>query len=259
MDKKTTLIDNLPNLMNLFDMTKHISKFLALILITFVMFGCASQQNKDPLEGLNRSVYKFNDVVDKVALKPVAQGYQAVIPTPVQMGVNNFFKNIRDVVTLVNELFQFKFKQAANTTGRVALNTTVGVLGLFDVHSKAGGARTKEDFGQTLGYYGLSSGAYLILPLLGPSSTRDGIGFATDAFFFDPIGYINDDTTRWATIALAVTDKRADLMDDIYIRDKSFDPYAYMRDSYLQNRENLVKDGVEDPNGVNPYTIPFGN
>ncbi|MCX7190832.1 MAG: VacJ family lipoprotein [Candidatus Methylopumilus sp.] len=229
MDKKTTLIDNLPNLMNLFDMTKHISKFLALILIAFVMFGCASQQNKDPLEGLNRSVYKY------------------------------FFINIRDVVTLVNELFQFKFKQAANTTGRVALNTTVGVLGLFDVHSKAGGARTKEDFGQTLGYYGLSSGAYLVLPLLGPSSTRDGIGFATDAFFFDPIGYINDDTTRWATIALAVTDKRADLMDDIDIRDKSFDPYAYMRDSYLQNRENLVKDGVEDPVGVRPYTVPFGN
>ena len=127
------------------------------------------------------------------------------------------------------------------------------------MHSKAGGARTKEDFGQTLGYYGIDSGAYLVLPLLGPSSTRDGIGFATDAFFFDPIGYINDDTTRWATIAVAVIDKRADLMDDIDIRDKSFDPYAYMRDSYLQNRENLVKDGVEDPNGVRPYTLPLGN
>jgi phospholipid-binding lipoprotein MlaA len=153
--------------MNPFDMTKHISKFLVAILVTFVMFGCASQQNKDPLEGLNRTVYKFNDVVDKVALKPVAQGYQAITPTPIQTGVNNFFKNIRDVVTLVNELFQFKFKQAANTTGRVALNTTVGVLGIFDVHSKAGGARTKEDFGQTLGYYGIDSGAYLVLPLLG--------------------------------------------------------------------------------------------
>jgi len=245
--------------MNLLDMTKHISKFLVTILITFVMFGCASQQNKDPLEGLNRSVYNFNDVVDKVALKPVAQGYQAITPTPVQEGVNNFFKNVRDVVTLVNELFQFKFKQAANTTGRVAINTTVGVLGLSDVHSKAGGARTKEDFGQTLGYYGLGSGAYLVLPLLGPSSTRDGIGFATDAFFFNPIGYINDDTTRWATIAAAVIDKRADLMDDFDIRDKSLDPYAYMRDSYLQNRENLVNDGVEDPNGVSPYTIPLGN
>ncbi len=245
--------------MNLLDMTKHISKFLVTILITFVMFGCASQQNKDPLEGLNRSVYNFNDVVDKVALKPVAQGYQAITPTPVQAGVNNFFKNVRDVVTLVNELFQFKFKQAANTTGRVAINTTVGVLGLFDVHSKAGGARTKEDFGQTLGYYGVGSGAYLVLPLLGPSSTRDGIGFATDAFFFNPIGYINDDTTRWATIAAAVIDKRADLMDDFDIRDKSLDPYAYMRDSYLQNRENLVNDGEEDPNGVSPYTIPLGN
>jgi phospholipid-binding lipoprotein MlaA len=240
-------------------MTKHFSKFLVAILVTFFMFGCASQQNKDPLEGLNRTVYKFNDVVDKAALKPIAQGYQAVAPTPVQTGVNNFFKNIRDVVTLVNELFQFKFKQAANTTGRVALNTTVGVLGIFDVHSKAGGARTKEDFGQTLGYYGFDSGAYLVLPLLGPSSTRDGIGFVTDAMFFDPIGYINDDTARWSTVAVAVIDKRADLMEEIDIRDKSFDPYAYMRDSYMQNRENLVKDGAEDPNAVRGYTIPIGN
>ena len=240
-------------------MTKHFNKFFVAILVTFFMFGCASQQNKDPLEGLNRSVYKFNDVVDKAALKPIAQGYQAIAPTPVQTGVNNFFKNIRDVVTLVNELFQFKFKQAANTTGRVALNTTVGVLGIFDVHSKSGGVRTKEDFGQTLGYYGLDSGAYLVLPILGPSSTRDGIGFVTDAFFFDPIGYINDDTTKWTTIAVAIVDKRADLMEEIDIRDKAFDPYAYMRDSYLQNRENLVKDGADDPNAIRGYTIPLGN
>ena len=240
-------------------MRKHFYKFFVAILVTFFMFGCASQQNKDPLEGLNRSVYKFNDVVDKAALKPIAQGYQAIAPTPVQTGVNNFFKNIRDVVTLVNELFQFKFKQAANTTSRVALNTTVGVLGIFDVHSKSGGVRTKEDFGQTLGYYGLDSGAYLVLPILGPSSARDGIGFVTDAFFFDPIGYINDDTTKWTTIAVAVVDKRADLMEEIDIRDKAFDPYAYMRDSYLQNRENLVKDGADDPNAIRGYTIPLGN
>jgi phospholipid-binding lipoprotein MlaA len=240
-------------------MTKHFSKFLVAILVTFFMFGCASQQNKDPLEGLNRTVYKFNDVVDNVALKPVAKGYQAVAPTPVQTGVNNFFKNIRDVVTLVNELFQFKFKQAANTTGRVALNTTVGVLGIFDVHSKAGGVRTREDFGQTLGYYGLDSGAYLVLPIIGPSSTRDGVGFITDAMFFDPVSYIHDVPTRNITTAVLIIDKRAELLDDTDIRDKAFDPYAFMRDSYMQYRENQVKDGVEDPNGVRPYTVPLGN
>ena len=223
------------------------------------MLGCASQQNKDPLEGMNRTVYKFNDVIDKVALKPVAKGYQAITPAPVQTGVNNFFKNIFDVVTLVNELFQFKFKQAANTTGRIALNTTVGILGFFDIHSKTGGVRTREDFGQTLGYYGLGSGAYLVLPLLGPSSTRDGIGFATDAFFFNPIGYINDDPARWALIGAAVIDKRAELIDDIDIRDRAFDPYAFMRDTYMQNRENLVKDGATESNRVSPYTIPLGN
>jgi phospholipid-binding lipoprotein MlaA len=240
-------------------MTKHFSKFLVTILVTLFMFGCASQQNKDPLEGLNRTVYKFNDVVDNVALKPVAKGYQAVTPTPVQTGVNNFFKNIRDVVTLVNELFQFKFKQAANTTGRVALNTTVGVLGIFDVHSKAGGVRTREDFGQTLGYYGLDSGAYLVLPIIGPSSTRDGVGFITDALFFDPVSYINDDTSRYVTTAVLIVDKRAELLDDTDIRDQAFDPYAFMRDTYLQFRENQVKDGTEDPNGVHPYTVPLGN
>ena len=240
-------------------MTKHLSKFLIAILVTFFMFGCASQQNKDPLEGLNRTVYKFNDVVDNVALKPVAKGYQAVTPSPVQTGVSNFFKNIRDVVTLVNELFQFKFKQAANTTGRVALNTTVGVLGIFDVHSKAGGARTREDFGQTLGYYGLDSGAYLVLPIIGPSSTRDGVGFITDALFFDPVSYINDDTSRYVTTAVLIVDKRAELLDDTDIRDKAFDPYAYMRDTYMQYRENLVRDGAEPKDGVHPYTVPLGN
>ena len=240
-------------------MPKHINKFLVTILVTFFMFGCASQQNKDPLEGLNRTVYKFNDVVDNAALKPVAKGYQAITPTPVQTGVNNFFKNIRDVVTLVNELFQFKFKQAANTGSRVAINTTVGVLGIFDVHSKSGGIRTKEDFGQTLGYYGVDSGAYLVLPIIGPSSTRDGIGFITDALFFDPVSYINDDTSRYITTAVLIVDKRAELLDDTNIRDQAFDPYAFMRDSFMQYRENQVKDGVEDPLGVRPYNLPLGN
>ncbi|QDD11897.1 VacJ family lipoprotein [Candidatus Methylopumilus rimovensis] len=240
-------------------MIKLANKFLIAILISSFMVGCATQQNKDPIEGVNRAVYKFNDVLDKAALKPVAQGYQAITPTPIQKGVSNFFKNIFDVVTLVNELFQFKFKQAANTTGRVALNTTIGLLGVFDVHSKSGGVRTREDFGQTLGYYGVGSGAYLVLPFFGPSSTRDGIGFFTDAFFFNPIGYINDDPTKWALIGLAVVDIRAEYMVDIDIRDKAFDPYAFMRDSYMQNRENLVKDGAEDPNAVAPYSVPLGS
>jgi phospholipid-binding lipoprotein MlaA len=133
----------------------------------------------------------------------------------------------------------------------------VGVLGIFDVHSKAGGVRTREDFGQTLGYYGLDSGAYLVLPIIGPSSARDGVGFITDAMFFDPVGYIHDVPSRNITTAVLIVDKRADLMDDIDIRDKAFDPYAYMRDSYMQNRENLVKDGA-DSDHINSYTIPLG-
>jgi phospholipid-binding lipoprotein MlaA len=135
----------------------------------------------------------------------------------------------------------------------------VGVLGIFDVHSKSGGTRTKEDFGQTLGYYGVDSGAYLVLPIIGPSSTRDGIGFITDALFFDPVSYINDDTSRYITTAVLIVDKRAELLDDTNIRDQAFDPYAFMRDSFMQYRENQVKDGVEDPLGVRPYNLPLGN
>ena len=143
------------------------------------------------------------------------------------------------------------------STGRVALNTTVGVLGIFDVHSKAGGIRTREDFGQTLGYYGLDSGAYLVLPIIGPSSTRDGVGFITDAMFFDPVSYIHDVPSRNITTAVLIVDKRADLMDEIDIRDQAFDPYAFMRDSYMQNRETLVKDG-EGSDHINSYSIPLG-
>ena len=246
--------------MNTSVMIMYISKFLIAILVTLFMFGCASQQNKDPLEGLNRTIYKFNGVVDKAALKPIAKGYQAITPSPVQTSVNNFFKNILDVVTVINEVFQFKFKQSFNTASRVAVNTTVGVLGVFDVHSKSGGARTREDFGQTLGYYGFDSGAYLVLPILGPSSTRDGIGFATDTFFFNPISYINDDTSRYITTAAVIVDKRAELLDDTDIRDQAFDPYAFMRDSYMQYRENLVKDGTNNKDGFQSYTVPlFGN
>jgi len=204
------------------------------------MFGCASQQNKDPLEGLNRTVYKFNDVVDKVALKPVAQGYQAITPSPVQTGVNNFFKNIRDVVTIVNELFQFKFKQAANTTGRVALNTTVGVLGIFDVHSKAGGVRTREDFGQTFGKWGASSGAYVMLPFLGPSSIRDALAKPLD-MLVNPRNLLDHASANMALVGLQVVDTRADLIPFEKIIEG--DEYLFLRDVYLQRREFLVQDG----------------
>jgi len=238
-------------------MTKHFSKFLVAILFTFFMFGCASQQNKDPLEGLNRTVYKFNDVVDNVALKPVAKGYQAATPNVVQKGIHNFFNNTRDVITAINELLQFKVKEAVNTVGRVAVNTTVGLLGVIDIHSMNGGVRTQADFGQTLGRYGFDSGAYLVLPLIGPSSTRDGIGFVTDEFLFDPVSYINDDTSRYVTVAVQIVDVRADLLDDTDIRDQAFDPYAFMRDTYMQYREHKVSGEKDSDEGVKPYSVPI--
>jgi phospholipid-binding lipoprotein MlaA len=245
--------------------SQRLTRWSAIVMAAFLLTACATtvpgagSDPRDPYENYNRSMFTFNKSVDDNVLKPVATGYVKVVPNVVREAIGNFFANIGDVWTAANNYLQGKPKDGTTDLVRVIFNSTIGIAGLIDVATPMGLPKHEEDFGQTLGYYGLDSGAYLVLPLLGPSSTRDGIGFATDAFFFDPIGYINDDTTRWATIAIAVIDKRAELMDDFDIRDKSFDPYAYMRDTYLQNRENLVRDGAEDPNGVRPYTMPFAN
>ena len=150
-------------------------KIFIIILLIFQITGCATHQNKDPLENFNRAVYKFNDVADNAIIKPVSKGYKNIAPKFVVKGINNFFNNIRDVITIINELLQGKVEYAANDTGRVLVNSTIGLLGFVDVHSISGGERRKEDFGQTLGHWGVGQGAYLVLPFLGPSSTRDAI------------------------------------------------------------------------------------
>ena len=129
-------------------------KKLFLLVLLFQLFGCATQQNIDPLEGMNRSIYGFNDAVDNAVMKPVAKGYKNVMPDVAEKGVNNFFNNLKDVITVINDLLQFKLEHAANDAGRVLGNTTVGILGTIEVHSMAGGERRKEDFGQTLAHYG---------------------------------------------------------------------------------------------------------
>jgi phospholipid-binding lipoprotein MlaA len=221
----------------------HISKLFIIILVIFQISGCATQSNKDPLESFNRAVYKFNDVADNSIMKPVSKGYKYIAPTFVVKGVNNFFNNIKDVVTVINELLQGKIEYAAKDTGRILVNSTIGLLGFFDVHSMNGGERRKEDFGQTLGYWGVDQGAYLVLPFIGPSTTRDAVGFVTDTLAFDPISYINNVRGRNQVRILQFIDARTELLNASAIMDEaSLDPYAFQRDAYLQYREALVKD-----------------
>ena len=213
------------------------------------VLGSASEYN-DPLEGMNRAIYSFNETVDGAIMKPIAKGYKAVMPNFGVKGVNNFYNNIRDVITVINDLLQLKIEHAAHDSGRVLLNSTIGIVGFIDVHSMYGGERRIEDFGQTLGHYGIGHGAYLVLPFLGPSSLRDGTGLATDTILFDPIGYVNDVRTRNQIRIVQLVDKRAELLhaSDI-LGSASLDPYAFQRDAYMQYRKALVND--ESTNEIN--------
>ncbi len=198
----------------------------------------------DPWEGVNRVIFRFNDTVDTYALKPVAQGYQAVTPQFLEDGVHNVFGNIGDVGNLANNLLQGKFHDAGVDTGRLIFNSTFGLLGFFDVARHMGLRKNDEDFGQTLGAWGLQSGPYVVLPLLGPSTVRDAVGLLPDSQLA-PYPYIDHVPTRNLTRAVDVVDARASLLSAEKL--VSGDKYIFLRNAYLQNREFKVQDGqVED-------------
>jgi len=216
--------------------------FVAAVL---ALTGCASTQtaSTDPLEGYNRAMYKFNDVVDTAILKPVAKGYDTVVPDGISQAVSNFFSNLNDVTVIINDLLQGKFEQAADDTGRFLLNSTVGVAGIFDVATGAGLPKNNEDFGQTLGSWGVEPGAYVVLPLFGPRNVRDTFGFVGD-YFSDPVTYVEGPGARNALRGTRIVDQRAALLKTEKVLDEAaFDEYIYVRDAYLQRRLNLVYDG----------------
>jgi phospholipid-binding lipoprotein MlaA len=227
----------------------YMKKLKAILLIAVLcgLSGCATT-NKDPLEGINRGIYKFNDVADKYAMKPVAKAYKAVAPEPVRTGISNFFSNLGTLTTIVNDLLQLKFAQAFSDAGRFVINSTFGIAGFIDVASKDNIPKHNEDFGQTLGYWGVGSGAYLVLPILGPSSVRDTTGLVVDVSTSDPITYlhnIGEIRTYNQIRAVQLVDRRTQLLDakDL-VDDASIDPYAFMRDAYLQRRASMVQDGL---------------
>jgi phospholipid-binding lipoprotein MlaA len=210
--------------------------------------GCASSPSgrpdaRDPFERVNRATYRFNDAVDRAVLKPVAKGYQRIAPQFVETGVGNFMDNLGYPVVLANELLQGKLGPALNDTGRLLLNTTLGIGGLLDPASAAGLDKNDEDFGQTLGKWGVPSGAYLVLPFLGPSTVRDGFGLAVDQFA-DPRTYIEEDEVRLPIQGLRIIDRRARLLSLEETLNQAYDRYAFLRNAYLQRREYLVTDGA---------------
>jgi len=218
---------------------------IASVFLAFMLTGCATQANKDPLEGLNRGIYKFNDTADKAVIKPIAGAYKAVLPSPVRTGVSNFFGNLNTFITAINDLLQFKFGKAMDDAGRFVINSTVGILGVIDVASMDNVPQHNEDFGQTLGYWGVGDGAYLVLPFLGPSTVRDTTGLVVDTVAFDPISYIDDPATRNSLRGVKFLDKRAQLLPGSDLIDEAaLDPYSFTRDAYMQRRASQIQDGA---------------
>ncbi|MDB6060447.1 MAG: rane protein [Verrucomicrobiaceae bacterium] len=201
-----------------------------------------SAVNPDPWEGFNRKIYAFNDVADRYLLKPVAKGYDTITPQFLEDGIHNIFSNVGEVGNVLNSLLQAKFKHSAEDTGRLLINSTVGLLGFFDVASKIGLEVHEEDFGQTLGYWGVKSGPYVVIPLLGPRTVRDAFGSVPDAYT-DPIPYVIDYVpTRNEVLGARVIDTRASLLNAEEL--VTGDRYIFLRDAYLQRRQFLVNDGV---------------
>jgi len=235
-----------------------------LFLLTLTLFtsavtsGCASLANKhggaemagstearDPFESYNRAIHNFNEGFDRTIARPVARAYRNVMPDWADKGVTNFFGNLDDVRVLANNLLQFKFQQAASDSARIFFNTTIGLLGFFDVASHMGFRKHHEDFGQTLGYWGVPSGPYFVLPFFGPSTIRDTAGLGADYAYFDPLlRNVRRSGSRNALFLTDFVDTRADLLDASQLLEAAaLDPYVYVREAYLQRRQYYVYDG----------------
>ncbi len=232
--------------------TRVYARALVALAMLVMLAGCAGRvavedrHPDDPWEGFNRGVFAFNDTLDRAVLKPVARGYRWATPQPVQTGVGNFFSNLGEIRTTLNSLLQGKPGNAGRSTSRFLLNTTVGIAGLWDVATPMGITAEREDFGQTLGVWGVGEGPYLVLPLLGPSTVRDTGGLPLDMVSY-PVYYVENDKVRYGLTALRIVDVRAGLLDQEELIQG--DRYTFIRDAYLQRRRFEVSDGElgDDP------------
>ncbi|BBI99074.1 lipoprotein [Ferrigenium kumadai] len=240
---------------------------IMLALAAVALTGCASTRTNnpaDPLESFNRGVYQFNDTLDKAIAKPVAKGYNAVMPEPGKILVTNFFSNLDDVIVTANDLLQLKFAQAASDGSRFVFNTTFGVFGLLNVTSRL--EKHDEDFGQTLGYWGIGSGPYIVLPILGPSSVRDGIGLYVDSRP-SKLRRVNHMRTRNQLYLTKAVNRRAQLLEQEKVLDEAvIDRYEFIRDAYLLHRQSQVYDGnpprekyEEEDEDIDNKQVPIPN
>ena len=232
-------------------MKNNNNKFLRYCILFITILsgsGCATVEGPpnpdDPFESFNRSMFQFNETVDKYAFKPAAQGYNFIMPSIASKGVSNFFSNVDDIVVFFNQLLQFKFAAAAATSARFVFNSTFGLLGLIDVASHMDLPKKNEDFGQTLAVWGVPSGPYMVLPILGPISVRDTAGLAVDWTYFDPIFNRQTLTQSLVTLTIKYIDIRAGLLKATNILDETVpDKYAFVRDAWKLRREFLIYDG----------------
>lgn len=222
----------------------RIKSAAAAIAAVGLLTGCATSGNpKDPIEGFNRAMFAFNEGLDSAIVKPVAKGYDAVLPSPIKTGVTNFFSNIEDLFIGVNNLLQGKVPEAFSDLGRVVINSTVGLLGVIDFASDAGLEKHEEDFGQTFGRWGVGNGAYVVIPVFGSRTARDTVGLILDVAT-DPVANHHPERTRDIALVLRLVNDRANLLPaDKVIEEAALDKYSYMRDAYLQRRRNLIHDG----------------
>ncbi len=225
--------------------------FSITVCITGNVFAADDEQplldtKKDPYEPFNRVMYNFNDFLDNAVLKPVATFYNKLLPKPLNKGIKNFYNNIQNIPTVFNDVLQGNFYQSGSDAWRLILNSTVGILGFFDVATEMGLEPNQEDFGLTLAQWGYKNSNYLVLPFFGPSTPRDAIGLPVDYYAFSIYPYINPIRTRYAIYGLGVIARRADLLSYQNMMDQiSIDKYAFLRDAYLQRRAYLIQRNKE--------------
>lgn len=227
---------------------RRVRRPLATAAIVALLAGCAAAPSRDdPFEPMNRASYKVHEVVDGKIVKPIVQAYVDYTPKIVQTGIRNFFGNIDDMFSVVNDFLQWKLDKAGNDMGRVMINTGPGLLGLIDIASDAGIERGNEDFGQTFGYWGFPQGPYLFIPVFGPTTVRDGTGWIIRGYA-NPIGYVDSISTRNILWSINLVDLRASaLQAESLVAQAALDPYTFIRRAYLQRRQYLVYDGKPPP------------
>ena len=218
------------------------------LLTVLLLSGCASlppghePDAQDRFERYNRAVYRFNDGLDRTLIRPVARSYVKVTPAPVRAGIGNFFENLSYTTTIPNDLLQLKLKPFATDTLRLLVNSTAGIGGLFDVATPIGIPTGNEDFGQTLGHWGVPTGSYFVMPFLGPSTVRDTGSFMVDQYT-SPLQYAKSSSVQYGVTGLDLIHHRAEMLPLQDTIDNAFDPYVFVRSAYLQRREYQVKDG----------------